>query len=130
MATLTRAPAPSAPAAASDTARQVGKSRITPYLLLLPGGLWLGIFFAIPTITLLVTSLYTGTLETGYRMTFAFSNYSVIGDYLPQFWRSFLYAGVSTALCLAVAYPLAYTIAFKAGRWKAALLVEIGRAHV
>lgn len=125
MATLTRAPAPSAPAAASDTARQVGRNRITPYLLLLPGGLWLGIFFAIPTITLLVTSLYTGTLETGYRMTFAFSNYSVIGDYLPQFWRSFLYAGVSTALCLAVAYPLAYTIAFKAGRWKAALLVAV-----
>ena len=32
--------------------------------------------------------------------------------------RSFVYAGIATVLCLLIAYPIAYFIAFKAGRYR------------
>ena len=39
--------------------------------------------------------------------------------------RSFLYAGLATLFALLLAYPLAYAIAFKAGRWRNALLFAV-----
>jgi spermidine/putrescine transport system permease protein len=55
-----------------------------------------------------------------------FSNFSnALIEYYPQFFRSFLYAGIATVLALLIAYPLAYFIAFKAGRWRALLLVLV-----
>ena len=36
-----------------------------------------------------------------------------------------MYAGVATLLALAIAYPLAYFIAFKSGRWRSLLLVLV-----
>lgn len=103
----------------------MGVSARTPYLLLLPGAVWLFIFFVVPLLFLLSMSLQTGSLEEGYKLTFAFSNYEVIWEFRAQFLRSFLYAGLATLLCLLIAYPLAYTIAFKSGRWKGALLVAV-----
>jgi len=97
-----------------------------PYLLLLPGGLWLILFFAVPMVQLLATSLYdpSGSLENGYAMTWQVSNYSdAVGEYLPQFGRSIGYAALTTAFSLLLGYPLAYAIALKAGRWKNILLI-------
>ncbi|CAM5614312.1 ABC transporter permease OS=Streptomyces cyaneofuscatus OX=66883 GN=G3I52_26275 PE=3 SV=1 [Streptomyces cyaneofuscatus] len=45
-------------------------------------------------------------------------------DYYPQFIRT-LYAGTATILCLLLGYPLAYLIAFKAGRWRNLVLVLV-----
>ena len=42
-----------------------------------------------------------------------------------MFGRSFLYALIATVLALAISYPLAYAIAFKAGRWRNVLLVLV-----
>ncbi len=101
--------------------RTPGPHRWKPYVLLLPGLLWLGLFFAMPMVQLLATSLYdpSGSLETGYAMTLHWQNYpDALRDYAEQFGRFFLYAGIATVLSLVVAYPLAYTIAFKAGRWR------------
>ena len=39
--------------------------------------------------------------------------------------RSFYYAGAATLIALLIAYPLAYAIAFRAGRWKNAMLFAI-----
>ena len=39
--------------------------------------------------------------------------------------RSFWYAGIATTLALAFSYPLAYWIAFRAGRWKNVFLVLV-----
>jgi len=104
------------------------RRRWLPYLLLLPGGLWLVVFFAVPMVQLAATSLYdpTGSLETGYRMTGHWQNYvDAIGAYHEQFLRSFGYAATATVLALLLGYPLAYAIAFKAGRWKNLLLVLV-----
>jgi len=102
--------------------------RWLPYALLAPGIIWLAIFFISPMFNLGATSLYdpNGSLDTGYQMTFHFANYSdALSQYYPQFLRSFAYAGVATISALAVAYPLAYAIAFKSGRWKNFLLVLV-----
>jgi spermidine/putrescine transport system permease protein len=105
------------------------KHRRTLLLLLLPGMLWLGIFFLVPLFTLLGTSTQTAAPsgEIGaFVQTFHFANYArVIGDYQEQFARSFVYAGLATLLTLLIAYPLAYMIAFKAGRWRNLLLVLV-----
>ncbi len=104
------------------------QGRWTGYLLLLPGGLWLLLFFAVPIGALVSTSLYdpSGTLATGYRMAFAFGNYvDALQTYAPEFLRSFRYAGLATVFALLLGYPLAYAIAFKAGRWKTLLLVLV-----
>jgi spermidine/putrescine transport system permease protein len=98
------------------------------YLLLLPGMLWLVIFFVVPTIQLVSTSLYNqdGSLETGYVMDWSFSNYlDVLEQYRDSFLRSFVYAGIATVVALLLAYPLAYAIAFKSGRWKNLMLVLV-----
>ena len=105
----------------------VGTSKWTPYLLLTPGLLWLAVFFVVPTVVLLATSLYTGSLDQGYTFTFPgnWSTYSAVVTYWPQFMRSFIFAALATLFCLALAYPLAYFISFRSGRWKAALLVLV-----
>ncbi len=97
-----------------------------PYVLLGPGLLWLAVFFIVPTFSLINTSLQTGSRAEGYQPGFNISTYSeAIWEYREQFFRSFLFAGLATALTLAIAYPLAYTIAFKSGRWKNFLLVLV-----
>jgi spermidine/putrescine transport system permease protein len=102
--------------------------RWTGYLLLLPGALWLAVFFLVPMGSLVSTSLYdpTGTLETGYRVAWAFGNYvDALETYWPEFWRSLVYAGLATVFALLLGYPLAYAIAFKAGRWKNLMLILV-----
>jgi len=95
----------------------------TPYLLLLPGGAWLLVFYLVPTITMLSVSLQEGSLERGFQLTWHWQTFTdVVGNYSPQFIRSIEYGLIVTALCLLVGYPLAYAIAFRGGRWKNALL--------
>jgi spermidine/putrescine transport system permease protein len=104
------------------------KGSRTGYLLLLPGLLWLVVFFIVPTIQLVATSLYdpNGSLDTGYAMTWSFSTYwDALSEFRAPFLRSLLYAGVATVVAVLLAYPLAYAIAFKAGRWKNLMLVLV-----
>jgi spermidine/putrescine transport system permease protein len=111
----------------NEPARPRRRSR-AGYLLLLPGLAWLVVFFLVPTVQLAATSLYdpNGSLDTGYAMTWSFSNYwHVLTSFEAPFLRSLLYAAVATVLALVLAYPLAYTIAFKAGRWKNLMLVMV-----
>jgi spermidine/putrescine transport system permease protein len=96
------------------------------YLLILPALGWLAVFFLIPTVTLVSQSLQEGSLEEGYVVTGNVGIYAeVLRDYAPQFGRSLLYAGTATIAALVIAYPLAYTIALNAGRWKNVLLVLV-----
>jgi spermidine/putrescine transport system permease protein len=104
------------------------RSSRTGYLLLFPGIAWLAVFFAIPFVTLFLTSLQQPVPGKSGRYMFGlqFSNYSdALAEYWPLFLRSFLYAGIATLLALAIAYPLAYFIAFRAGRWRSLMLVLV-----
>lgn len=111
-----------------DAPVQEKRSGRTGYLLLLPAIGWLVVFFAVPTFQLVATSLYdpAGSLETGYAMAWEIGNYAeVMSTYSTQILRSFGYAGLATVLALLLGYPLAYAIAFKAGRWKNLMLVLV-----
>jgi spermidine/putrescine transport system permease protein len=98
--------------------------RAAPYLLTLPGGLWLAVFFLVPLIMMLSLSLQTGNIETGFTQTWRFANYwDVLQRYHTQFLRSLIYGSIATLITLVVGYPLAYWIAFRGGRHKTTFLL-------
>jgi spermidine/putrescine transport system permease protein len=75
---------------------------------------------------LLNTSLQTGSLEVGYTFNWAWSNYKdALTLYQDQFIRSIQYAGIATIIALLISYPLAYWIAFRAGRWRNLFLLMV-----
>ena len=102
------------------------RQRLVPYSLLGPGLLVLLLFFVVPMYFMGEMALRSGTLASGYTFDWAWSNFpdslSGRGD---QIARTFLYAGTATVLALLIAYPLAYAIAFRAGRYKTLLLFAV-----
>jgi spermidine/putrescine transport system permease protein len=99
---------------------------ILPWALLLPGLLWLIVFFALPLYYQGRISLETGSIFNGFHFDWHFATYTdAWSQYHTQFFRSFFYAGLSTLLSLLVGYPLAYTIAFRGGRWRNAMLLAV-----
>jgi spermidine/putrescine transport system permease protein len=99
---------------------------LIPYLFLLPGTTWLLLLFVVPMLAMASVALQEGSLGTGYRLTF---NFAIFGEVLArwdeQFLRSILYGLAVTALTLAIGYPMAYTIAFRGGRYKNVLLLLV-----
>ena len=107
-----------------------GQQRRGPagYFLLGPGLIWLLLFFIIPFVAMTASSLYdpSGSLAEGYQMTGHWQNYvDAWQEYGGVFVRSFLYAGLATVACILLGFPLAYAIAFKAGRWRNLMLVAV-----
>jgi spermidine/putrescine transport system permease protein len=102
---------------------------LAAYGLLTPGALYLVLFFVVPLILIVYTSLSTSDLfKTGGRLVFDWnwSNYgTALSDYWQFYVRSVFYAGIATILCISLAYPMAYWIAFYGGRWKATLFMLI-----
>jgi spermidine/putrescine transport system permease protein len=102
------------------------RRRLLPWIFLGPGLLWLIVFFAIPLVNQANVSLQSGDPDTGYTFTWAFSTYTdALSAYGDQFLRSIEYAAAATVLCLVIAFPLAYFVAFHAGRFKNFMLLLI-----
>jgi spermidine/putrescine transport system permease protein len=100
--------------------------RFVPYLFLTPGGLWLLAFFLVPMLVMASVSLQTGSLGTGYTMSWNFGIYpEAVGSWAPQFLRTILYAFIVTGLTILIGYPMAYAIAFRGGRFKSVLLLLV-----
>ena len=55
--------------ASTNTSKANRHRWLTPYLFLVPGGLWLLAFFVVPMIVMASVSLQEGSLGTGYRLT-------------------------------------------------------------
>src|SRR3954454_9262530 len=106
--------------------REKRRGGFVPFALLSPGTLWLGLFFVVPLITLLKTSLSVkGSVfdPNDIEFTWHWANYTeAIRDNSEQFIRSFTYAGTATVLCILLGYPVAYVIATRGGRFKNLLL--------
>ena len=102
------------------------RRRLIPYFLLGPGILWLVLFFVVPMYFMGRLSLETGSIVTGFEFTWDWGNFSdALSTFDTQFLRSFYYAGAATILSLLIGYPLAYAIAFRAGKWRNALLFAV-----
>jgi len=84
--------------------------------LVAPGILWLLVFFVVPVITLAQTSV------AGVEGPWWDAYHRALHNYGTHFFRSFRYALAATLLGLALGYPLAYFIAFRAGKLKNLLL--------
>jgi len=82
--------------AAQPVSLRAALRRLGPYLLLAPGLLWLLYFFVWPAAQMLLMSLSSGTLDTGFKLTFTLKSY---GDALTKFstqWgNSLLYSPVA-----------------------------------
>jgi spermidine/putrescine transport system permease protein len=101
------------------------RSRLIPYFLMGPGLIWLILFFVIPLGYMGELSLRSGTLGN-FVFDWNFDNYTdSLSRFDSQFLRTFVYAAVATVAALLIAYPLAYAIAFRGGRWKNALLLAV-----
>jgi len=97
--------------------------RATPYLLLAPGILWLLIFFIVPSIQMFLTSVSTGSIDNGFKLTFSSKAYETAFTKFPrQLTNSLVYGGIATVLTFLIGFPVAYTIAFRGGRYKNILL--------
>jgi spermidine/putrescine transport system permease protein len=102
------------------------RQRLVPYWLLGPGLLWLLVFFVVPMYFMGEMALRSGSLTSGYVFDLAWSNFpDSLSGHDEQVLRSFFYAGTATLLALLIAYPLAYAIAFRAGRYKVLLLFAV-----
>ena len=100
---------------------------LVPLLLLAPGIAWLASFYLAPNIQMFASSFWSGTLESGF--TFSLSNWvnypNALGTYQEQYIRSLQYGFAATVLCFVIAFPLAYFIAFRAGRAQSLLLFVV-----
>jgi spermidine/putrescine transport system permease protein len=111
-------------AGVASSSRQ--RSKIAPYLMILPALAYLFIFFVVPFFSLARTSLSSkagSVFMPTLTFSWDFGNFgTAFSTYHEQIIRSFVYALVATVVCILLAYPLAYVIAFKAGRYKNLLL--------
>ena len=94
---------------------------------LIPGGLWLLLFFALPVALLVAISF--GTTDDLGNAIYGWNpdNYSRAFDplFVPVLLRSVGYALATVVLCLLLGYPIAYYIARFGGRHKQVLIALV-----
>ena len=96
---------------------------LIPWLLMAPGLLWLVLFFVLPNVQMVLMSLSSGTLGTGFAFSWDFGNYaSALTRFPAQFGNSIVYGGLATVITFLIGFPLAYGIAFRGGKYKNILL--------
>jgi spermidine/putrescine transport system permease protein len=94
-----------------------------PYLLLAPGLLWLTYFFIWPAVQMFLMSVSSGTLDSGFRVSWTTKAYeSALTKFPTQWVNSLSYGAVATLLDFLIGFPVAYTVAFRGGRYKNLLL--------
>ena len=109
-----------------------GRHDLFGALLSLPTIAWLAIFFVVPGYVLLAIAF--GTVDPIFRapvpawspLDWTFSSFQFVFSHLggsdaffrPPLLRTLGYVGIAMALCLLIAYPVAYFVARHAGRWR------------
>jgi spermidine/putrescine transport system permease protein len=94
-----------------------------PWLLLAPGILWLVVFFVWPTFQMLLMSFSSGSADSGYHFSGSTAAYQkALTTFPKQFGNSLLFGGAATILDFLIGFPVAYTVAFRGGRYKNVLL--------
>ena len=115
------AAAPPAPAPRPKFRHRFNKA--VPWLLLAPGLLWLLLFYVLPVIQMFTYSISTGSIETGFTMTLSADAYvEALTKFGKQFFNSILYGGLATLFAFLIGFPVAYSIAFRGGRYKNLIL--------
>lgn len=81
--------------------------------LLTPGLLWLTLFFLVPLLLMLGTSVMHRGVYGGVEPGFTLEHYRRFLDplYLHVLWRTIWWAGLATLMCLLLGFPVAWLIA-------------------
>jgi spermidine/putrescine transport system permease protein len=115
---------PASPAAATQRKRRRSGAFLRPFAFLAgPAGV-LALLFLGPMAVMLVISLQYGILSG--QSGFTLSNYSGVFDdplYREVAWTTIQIATLAMVIQLAIAVPIAYVLAFKAGKWELPLLL-------
>jgi spermidine/putrescine transport system permease protein len=94
-------------------------------LMLAPSTVLIAVFLIAPMIIVIGYSFAGRDAYGGIVPGFTLASYRELFQplYWPIFWNSLKLAFWNTVLCVGVAYPIAYFIAFRAGRWAPILLI-------
>ncbi len=115
-------------AAGLDPPRGAGKAPgAVGWLLLAPLLFWVLTFVVAPAAIMLVYSFgERGTLG-GVKLGFSLASYAAVLDptYLRIVVRSLVFASITTAICLVVGYPVAYSVGRAPLRWRNTLLMLV-----
>lgn len=102
------------------------RDRLRTALFLTPATAWFGAMLVLPLVVVVIYSFGTRGAAGGYSAAFTFDNFANLGSRWVAFKNTLVMAPTGTALCLLIAYPLAYFLAIRAGaRWKTLLLVLV-----
>jgi spermidine/putrescine transport system permease protein len=85
----------------------------------IPYVVWMAVFVITP---ILFVVFYAFTTTEG---SFTLGNFSDMGRFLAVFLRSFLYAFISTAICIAIGYPVAYILSREGPRVQRLMIMLI-----
>ncbi|GAB4358597.1 MAG: spermidine/putrescine ABC transporter permease PotB [Cyanophyceae cyanobacterium] len=119
-------PVPPTPAAPEPDERRSRAQWLGPWVLLAPPGLWLLLLLVLPVLVIFELSLVPGIRPGDLVNPSGLDNYFEILKpiYLRVILRTVGFAGVSTAICLLLGFPVAYWIALMSPRrWRNALVV-------
>jgi spermidine/putrescine transport system permease protein len=102
-------------------------NRIVFWLLGVAPSTWLVLFFLVPLSIVWLISFGEKRGIVDIAITGTLGNYgrALQPLYLQIFWKSIWMAGVATAICLIVGYPVAFAIAFAPDRWKVWLMLAV-----
>lgn len=103
------------------------RARLRQGALTTPAMLWLTAFYLVPLGFVVASSLATTDIVGRPVYGWHADNYEQAfqGLFLPVFGRSLLYAAITTAICLLVAYPTAYAISRYGGRWRNLMMLGV-----
>ncbi len=96
-------------------------------MLGIPPGIWLTVFFIIPLSLIWLFSFGEKRGLVDIDLTWTMTNYVRAMDplYLQIFLKSFWFAGITTLVCLLVAFPIAIAITFAPSRIRPILLLLV-----
>ncbi|MGB8703148.1 MAG: ABC transporter permease, partial [Thermosynechococcaceae cyanobacterium] len=114
--------------AITDQRSATGKGdRNSLHFFLWPATCWLIFFFAVPLLIVLVYSFLQPSSYANIAWNFTLQNYQQIFNalYLGIFGRSLWLALLTTLVCVAIGYPLAYFIVRQSPPWRSFLLLLV-----
>lgn len=104
-------------------------ARITSqqWLLTLPSLAWLGMFFVIPALLVIVTAFRPADLHGGIGVGWTLEAVQALRDpaYLPILWRTLWLSGITTLVCLVLALPVTFHMARVGPRLRQLLLLLV-----
>jgi putative spermidine/putrescine transport system permease protein len=104
------------------------KPGLQRWLFALPALLLVGLLLVVPYINIGIMSFRTPSTTAPYAPGFTIANYlRVVGDslYLSLLAETLLFAAITTAICIVLAFPVAFHLARTTSRWRGLLYAGV-----